>query len=247
MRNAFDWKPTKFVWKHGRLTASLDESTLALSSRLSAGLMAAHYDSGLRSHARGRLLDLGCGKVPLYDAYRGLVSEVICVDWAKSHGALHLDAICDISRPLPFRDAAFDTIVMTSVLEHVLEPRIAWQEVARILAPGGKLLMNSPFLYGIHEQPHDYYRYTEFALRRFAFDSGLEVVELTATGGALEVLADILAKNLAGVPAFGRIAARGVQWMAHAIHSTSIGRKTSTKSARRFPLSYFLVARRQGG
>ena len=60
--------------------------------------------------------------------------------------------------------------------------------LARVLRPGGKLLLCVPFFYWIHEEPHDYYRYTEFALARFCELSELKIICLEAYGGLPEVL-----------------------------------------------------------
>ena len=78
MRNREDWRPSKYVYRRGRLMGSRDPKEVAVSSRLMADLVAAHYDRYLKEHARGRLLDLGCGKMPLLHAYAELVDEVTC-------------------------------------------------------------------------------------------------------------------------------------------------------------------------
>ena len=58
--------------------------------------------------------------------------------------------------------------------------------------------MNVPFYYWLHERPHDYYRYTEYALRRFAETAGFNFLLIKTLGGVPEIIADILAKNLLG-------------------------------------------------
>ena len=154
--------------------ASHDAAMLGIGSRLVADRVAACYGEYLPRHARGRLADLGCGSVPLYGSYRTLVSSVTCVDWAHSpHARRHINVEADLGAVLPFADASFDTLILSDVLEHVAEPERLWREMARLLAPGGHAFVNVPFLYGIHEAPHDYYRYTEFALRRLAERAGL--------------------------------------------------------------------------
>lgn len=46
------------------------------------------YQSAIEHHARGDLVDLGCGEVPRYAICRPLVSGVTCVDWSGSeHGS----------------------------------------------------------------------------------------------------------------------------------------------------------------
>ena len=248
MRHAERWRPSKYVQRGSRLVASRDVAELGIGSRLVAGAVAARYAEALPRYARGRLVDLGCGKVPLYAAYRGLVSEVTCVDWAASaHAGLHLDAVVDLGAPLPFADAAFDTIILADVLEHVPEPALLWREMARLLAPGGHALVNVPFLYGVHEAPHDYGRYTAFALRRFADQAGLQVRVLVTVGGSLHVLADLLAKHFAHLPLAGAPLAAGVQAVVAALDRTAWGRRFAERSAERFPLGYFMVAEQPAG
>lgn len=243
MRNIDRWTETKYVRRRGRLMASRDRAEVGVGSRLVGDCVAARYEAELPRHARGRLADLGCGKVPLYATYRPLVSSVTCVDWPQSvHASGHLDCEADLAQPLPFDDAVFDTVVLSDVLEHLPDPQALWHEIARLLAPGGRLLMNVPFLYGVHEAPHDYGRYTEFALRRFAREAGLEVVLLETVGGSLHVLADLLAKHLAHLPLAGPPLASAVQGLVALADRTPLGRRIARRTGTRFPLGYFLVA-----
>jgi SAM-dependent methyltransferase len=245
MRNPDRWSPSKYVQRGDRLVASHDRTEVGIGSRLAADAVAARYAEHLPRFARGRLIDLGCGKVPLYGAYRGLVSEVTCVDWANSpHASLHLDCEVDLGAPLPFADAAFDTVILSDVLEHVSQPELLWREMARLLAPGGHALVNVPFLYGIHEAPHDYFRYTEFALRQFAAQAGMRVELLVVVGGSLHVFADLLAKHLARVPLLGTPLALGIQGAVSLLDRSAWGRRFAEKSGARFPLGYFMVAER---
>jgi Methyltransferase domain len=120
MKNVQTWAPTKFVLERGRFRASPNPKELSPGSRLLGDLLASCYQTHLKSHCRGRLLDLGCGKVPFYGLYREYVSETVCVDWHNSsHGNDYLDAECDLTKDLPFSDACFDTILLSDVLEQI--------------------------------------------------------------------------------------------------------------------------------
>lgn len=238
MKNPQAWIPSKFEQRGGRLRAARDPRELGIGSRLVADLVAARYDEHLPRMARGRLLDLGCGKVPLYGAYRSLASEVTCVDWADD---THVDLVCDLSAPLPLADAAFETIVVSDVLEHLPDPAHAWREIARLLAPGGKVLLNVPFLYPIHAHPHDHFRYTRFALERFAQASGLQALVLEPVGGVFEVLADIFGKMLAKLPLLGPPLAAMQQAGAAVFARSRLGRRLLQSTARNYPLGYFMV------
>lgn len=202
------------------------------------------YGEQLPLHAQGRLLDLGCGAVPLYGVYKGLVREVTCVDWAPGDPVDHLDMCCDLSQPLPLPDASYDTIILSDVLEHIPEPALLWREMARVLAPGGKIVMNVPFFYWLHAHPHDYYRYTNFALERFVRHGGLQLLLIRPLGGVLEVLSDLGAKLLAKIPLLGKPMALCIQAAAGAFGRTDAGARVASVSARHFPLGYFLVAQK---
>src|SRR5882724_1024378 len=96
------WRPTKFVLIDGELRADSTGAYVPVGSRIFGDLIAQHYEAALKRHARGRLLDLGCGNVPLFKVYRDLVDEVVCVDWpALLHQQKHIDLFADLTQPLP--------------------------------------------------------------------------------------------------------------------------------------------------
>ena len=197
MQHVESWRPSKIVKRGTKWVGSPLASELGIGSRLIGDIQAATYQRVIEAHARGRLLDVGCGKVPLFGIYSPLATEIVCVDWPHSmHGSQHVDQFVDLNRPLPFEGAQFDTILSTDVLEHIGRPDVLWREIARLLRPGGKIILTVPFLYSIHEEPHDYFRYTAYKLRQFCDDNNLQVIELEPYGGALEVILDIVGKHL---------------------------------------------------
>ncbi len=243
MNNEAQWRPSKFVMRRGRLRASRDAGQIGVGSRLIGDAVASCYQEFLPQHARGRLVDLGCGRAPLYGTYRPHVSSVTCVDWAQSlHDNPYLDSLVDLNSPLPFDDASFDTVILSDVLEHLAEPQLIWAEMARILAPGGRVLLNVPFLYRIHEAPYDYARYTEFALRRFAAQSSLDVLVLEPVAGSAAVLADLLGKHLEQGGVVGRLLAASVAAATWGLLRWGPIRRADQASAAAFPLGYFVVA-----
>jgi SAM-dependent methyltransferase len=239
MRNPDQWSPTRFVATPGGWRGSSDARWLAPGSRQTSDLLAQTYAAALRAHARGRLLDLGCGNVPLYEMYKPGITSAVCVDWPNSyHGRAHVDVACDLNQPIPFSSSSFDTIIVSDVLEHLFDHDTAWSEMARLLRPAGKLIVGVPFLYWLHEEPFDYYRPTEFALRRHCERHGLRVVTLEPYGGAIDVVFDIIAKHL-NVSA---ILVRSFYWAGRAV--LPIGRRLLARTDRKFPLGYLLVAER---
>jgi 2-polyprenyl-3-methyl-5-hydroxy-6-metoxy-1,4-benzoquinol methylase len=244
MKNTEKWTPSKFVLKEGHFTASQDTSEVSVGSRLIVDITAKLYQSSIPRHVKGRLLDLGCGKVPLYEMYKDLAADIVCVDWENSfHDNQFVDIKCDLSEDLPIPDSQFETIIMSDVLEHLPNPEKTWKELFRLLSPGGKILMNTPFLYWIHEAPYDYYRHTEFSLKRFAESAGFGIISLEPIGGAPVVLADISSKFFLRYSR-AKWVASCIQCLSRKMIKTKWVKRMSEKSSSVFPIGYFLVAQK---
>jgi SAM-dependent methyltransferase len=141
----------------------------------------------LSSHSAdisGSFLDLGAGNRPFQPWYEPLSDRVVSIDAAPIPG---LNAV-GFASALPFRDRSFDAILCTSVLEHVDFTEGAVAEIARVLRPGGRLLVTVPFLYPTHEAPYDYWRTTHYGLRSVLERHGLVVDDLAAEGGPIILL-----------------------------------------------------------
>lgn len=133
-------------------------------------------------HARGDLLDVGCGVKP----YRGLFASVSSYIGLERPGTPSASRVVDVwgdALRLPFRDRAFDSVFCSEVLEHVPEPSQLFAEAARVLRTGGVLILSTPQVWGLHEEPWDFFRYTKYGLAHLAGKHGLEVVEVTPTCG----------------------------------------------------------------
>ncbi len=77
-------------------------------------------------------------------------------------------------------DSEFDAIVCLSVLEHLPDPAAAVDAMYRALKPGGSALVGVPFAYPLHDEPADYWRFTEHGLRRLM--AGFDGVEIHHRG-----------------------------------------------------------------
>ena len=133
---------------------------------------------------RGRVVDLGCGKAPYKEIVLRTADEYIGVDWENSmHDQSNVDVFADLSKQLPFDDAYADTAISFNVLEHLPEPDFFLAECHRILRPGGGLYMLVPFLWHIHEEPHDFYRYTKYGLQYLLEKNGFSEIVIEAQTG----------------------------------------------------------------
>lgn len=68
--------------------------------------------------------------------------------------------VISIGEKLPFDDNQFDYIMCLAVLEHTREPWEVAREMCRVLKPGGKILVDYPFLQPVHGYPHHYFNAT---------------------------------------------------------------------------------------
>ncbi len=133
----------------------------------------------LRDHAHGKFLDLGCGAMP----FRRHVEPQI-----ESYESLDIEKrVPEVTYQMDAHDLTalgtdvYDAVLCTEVLEHVPEPGRVVREIWKILAPGGKVILTVPFLSRLHEEPHDYFRFTKHGLRELLDRTGFHVFEVTPT------------------------------------------------------------------
>jgi SAM-dependent methyltransferase len=143
---------------------------------------------------QGSLLDVGCGKMP----YR---EHIIQNSEIKKYIGLDIETHLDYgikpditwdTKHIPFSDSHFNTVLLTEVLEHSSEPENLLQEICRIMDKDGYLMATVPFIWNLHEVPHDEYRYTPFALQRMLEKSGFKNIEIVAHGNWDASLAQML-------------------------------------------------------
>lgn len=175
--------------------AFIEDSVEALAARLPDG---------------ARVLDAGAGEGQ-YSAhfrrqrYTGVDLGIGDAGWNYAG----LDAVADLCA-LPFASGTFDAALNIVTLEHLSEPGRALSEVARVLRPGGELLLVAPLEWEVHQAPHDYFRYTCHGLEHLLRAAGFEIREMTPAGGLFRLLSRRLlnAAQLAPwlLPVFGPLA-----------------------------------------
>ena len=194
MKNLSEWKATKIQLRDGEFF--VNPSGMA-SGSLYITLEAFRVINSCKPYLHGHLVDLGCGNVPYYEWYKDRVDKITCVDWQGSlHAAKHIDLFADLNKALPLEDNSVNCVFSTSVLEHISEPQIFFQEIKRILATDGYLILSVPFMYHLHEEPFDYYRYTSHGLKHLGEKAGLKMVDIKHYGSALGVLVDVSSKTV---------------------------------------------------
>jgi SAM-dependent methyltransferase len=241
MQSVDRWRPSKIVFDTRKQRYVPNGKHVALGSRLAVHAMLPTYVEAMQTHTRGRLLDCGCGTAPYFSIYRDHVDEVVCIDWAQSvHRNIHVDHEVDLSGQLPFEAGRFDTVLLADVLEHIKVPAQLIAEIARVLAPGGKLILTVPFLYNVHEAPHDYYRFTRYAIEDLTQRAGLRLVSLEAFGGYPDILCDLLNKGFAKVFPLGHMFTAIAPWWTR----RGFYQRWRARTRERYPLGYCCVAQK---
>ena len=153
--------------------------------------------------ARGRLLDVGCGDKPYEAIFRPHVNEYVGIEHEgvfPTTNAAAADRRPDLyydGNRLPFEDRSFDTVLSIQVLEHTPRPQPLVHEMARVLKLDGILILSAPFSARLHEEPHDYFRFTPHGLRAMCEEAGLEVTEIWDQGNIWSVIGHKLNSFLA--------------------------------------------------
>lgn len=148
------------------------------------------YLEQYNEHATGLLLDVGCGDKPHRAAFTK-VSSYIGLDrpsepYVGSPRAAARKAAIDLhgsAEALPFQASSFDTVAAFQLIEHLPEPMSFLRETARVLKPGGKVILTLPLINPVHEAPYDFFRYTPYGMEHLCTKAGLRIIESVPMGG----------------------------------------------------------------
>ena len=157
-----------------------------------------HLDASiarLAPFASGTLFDVGVGERPYESVFAPHVSRYFGLEYPPvvfgnlnpelEHDSSPVRGLIDIwadGQCLPLADACVDTVLSLEVLEHLPKPEHCVAEMARVLRPGGRLLLTVPFLQPLHQLPFDFRRYTPRGLAELVEENGLEVEILEPRG-----------------------------------------------------------------
>ena len=101
-----------------------------------------------------KIINLGCGNESYGD---------VRVDFVKTSTTTH---ICDLNKPLPFKDNSFDKVYCKSILEHVGNVKQFIDECMRILKVGGTFYFrtdNSTYLGHVFKSHQSYLQFEDWS------------------------------------------------------------------------------------
>ena len=149
---------------------------------------------------------------------------------------------------MPIEDNSYDGIICSQVLGDVWNVKKAVAEMIRILKPGGVLLITESLFNEQHDEPHDYWRFTEFAWQKLLEDTcAIEIIE--HRGGYFQQKAQqciryhIEKYNLYFRPILGRVA----HILASALgkYAEIRDKMDSSESNKKFPIGHCILARKK--
>ena len=136
---------------------------------------------------QGRVLDIGCGHKSIKALlstgaeYIGLDYYHTAVEWYGSRPDIYADAVS-----LPLAKDCFHNVLLLDVLEHIPDPAGCLREIHRVLLPRGRLILQIPFLYPVHDQPLDFQRWTLYGISRMLAKAGFIVTLSEDMGTPME-------------------------------------------------------------
>jgi len=157
-----------------RIGRYLTHGWLINASRLHLRHLNQRFAEGIQNNAL--VLDAGAGTAPYAPLFAHTRYET--ADFEKLTRAYASSTyVCDLTS-IPVENERFDHIVFNQVMEHLPEPGDVLRELHRVMKPGGTLVCTCPLFYEEHEQPYDFFRYTQFAHYRLFKGAGFRVDEL---------------------------------------------------------------------
>lgn len=97
------------------------------------------------------VLDLPAGYGRMTDAMRAMGHEVASGDINRERPDYHF---VDMAAKLPFDDAAFDAVLCLEGVEHLVDPVMFIAELARVIRPGGHVVLSTPNVMNLYSRLH---------------------------------------------------------------------------------------------
>lgn len=158
------------------------------------------HDRELRRYGQeflsGRLIDIGCGEKPYLEMLAPYVTEHVGLDHITTRHESHRIDVFGKADEIPAQDGAFNSAVCTAVLEHLEEPERALRECFRVLTQGGHAIYTVPFIWHLHEEPRDFFRFSKHGLRYLFEKVGFEIIEIKALSGFWVTFGQLFVYNL---------------------------------------------------
>lgn len=153
-----------------------------------------------------KLLDIGCGSKPyerffkkLDITYEGIdfkkYSKNISFELNKPDFYFHKDYKKNFKIP-QFKNESYDIIAAFQILQLHEKPELFFSEAGRILKKGGYLIISSPFIWELCEEPNDFQRLTHYKIQKLCGENSMVILETIRRGGILSTVIQLISLSL---------------------------------------------------
>lgn len=197
-----------------------------------------------QKYIKGQFLDLGCGDLPFKDLLKDKVTSYDSLDFFPR--TKEVTYVGDIQNMSMIPEGKYDSAICLEVLEHIPDPFRAVREIYRVLGDHGMVIISVPHLSRLHEEPHDYYRYTKYGLRYLLEQAGFKVIHLEQRGTLVSFLGHQIATLVLGI-VWNVPIIRHIMWFLNRwlVTELSFYLDSKLKSSDIFALGYTVVAIKQ--
>ena len=123
------------------------------------------------------ILEIGSGDVSINQSAERIFTNAklfLQTDVNKSYGHKYLDITSEVQI-----EEKFDLVLCTNVLEHIFDVKPAIKNLNYLLKENGQLVISVPFIYPLHDEPKDFWRFTEHALIKLFSDFKILLIKRT--------------------------------------------------------------------
>ncbi len=123
------------------------------------------------------ILEIGSGDTSINQSAEHIFTNAklfVQTDVNKSYGHKYLDITNEIQI-----EEKFDLVLCTNVLEHIFDVTPAIKNLNYLLKVKGHLVVSVPFIYPLHDEPKDFWRFTEHALNKLFSDFKILTIKRT--------------------------------------------------------------------
>lgn len=142
------------------------------------------------------VLDVGCGLRP-YERFftHGQYIGIDVESSGRESTGKRADYIFDGTH-IPFETNSLDAIICTEVLEHAVDPEKLLDEMHRVLKPNARLLITVPFIWGLHELPYDFRRYTSEGIKKIITNAGFIIEKQQNLNGGVNAIQTLVLSEI---------------------------------------------------
>lgn len=226
-----------------KMNYELRKSNLYWKTSLGNMLLLKRLNKLLPLYCRGKVLDAGAGHLLYRNILNKYPIEYESMDFEKTDP--ELSYVADIQKMPKIKSNRYDFVFSRNVLEHVLKPENAIKEINRVLKKGGYALITVPHLAYLHNEPHDYWRFTKYSLRNLAESNSFEIINLEEIGGLIAFKAYIFETIFLGITYGIPLINKICFWTNYLIQKIFGVFDRAFGMKRLFPLNYLIIVRKK--